>query len=290
MSQVRAPEATVSASHPSPRKSEPLSATTRRGMPRALRNALLGVLGLALVVVAFEIIPRVGLVDARFLPPFSEIMVALFQRVQTAAFWVALGQTLFTWASGLLIAMVAGVVLGVVIGGNHLIRDALSSTIEFLRPIPSVALIPIAVLMLGTGMGSTLLLVVYAAFWQVLIQVIRGVESVDPVARDTTRVYQFGSFARARSLVWPSILPYVVTGFRLAATVALILTITGELIIGTPGIGKLLGVAQQSGAVAAMYAFVIVTGVLGVLVNVLARAVERRALHWHPSIRREVVS
>ncbi|WP_345045495.1 ABC transporter permease subunit, partial [Georgenia daeguensis] len=82
----------------------------------------------------------------------------------------------------------------------------------------------------------------------------------------------------------------IVTGFRLAATVALILTVTGELIIGTPGLGKLLAVAQSSGATASMYALVIVTGLLGVGVNLLARALERRILRWHPSIRRETAA
>lgn len=292
MAHVDVPAVTAAPARAGSRAAPPRAAAPRadRRMPRAVRNLVLGVAGAVLVVVVLETVPRTGVVDPRFLPPFSEMIAALLERAQTAAFWTALGQTLTTWAIGLAIAMVAGVALGAVIGGSRLLREALSSTIEFLRPIPSVALIPLAVLLLGTGMASTLLLVVYASFWQVLVQVMRGVETVDPVARDTTRIYRFTPLGYARWLVWPSILPYVVTGFRLAATVALILTITGELIIGTPGVGKLLGVAQQSGAVAAMYAFVIVTGVLGVLVNLLARAVERRALHWHASVRREVVS
>jgi len=78
------------------------------------------------------------------------------------------------------------------------------------------------------------------------------------------------------------------TGFRLAATVALVLTITAELVIGSPGLGKEIAVAQSSGAVASMYALVIVTGLLGVLVNLAARGVERRALSWHPSLRLEL--
>lgn len=153
-----------------------------------------------------------------------------------------------------------------------------------------MALIPLAVLLFGTGMESTLLLVVYASFWQMFVQVLYGVQDVDPVARDTARSFRFRVLTQGYRLVWPTVLPYAVTGFRLAAAVALILTITGELIIGTPGLGQLLAVAQQSGAVAAMYALVIVTGLLGVAVNLLARRVERRILHWHPSVRLERAS
>ena len=250
----------------------------------------LGLGGVATLLVVLEVIPRIGVVDRRFLPPFSEIANALVQRVQGADFWSALGDTLVTWAIGLSIALVAGIGLGMLIGSVGFLRDATASTIEFLRPIPSVALIPLAVLLLGTGRPGTLLLVVYATFWQVLIQVLYGVQDVDPVARDTARVYKFRFWTTARRLVWPTTLPYAVTGFRLGATVALILTITGELIIGTPGLGRLLAVAQQSGQVASMYALVIVTGLLGVVVNLAARQVERRVLHWHSSIRRETTT
>jgi ABC-type nitrate/sulfonate/bicarbonate transport system permease component len=186
--------------------------------------------------------------------------------------------------------MVAGIVVGIVVGSVPFLREATASTIEFLRPIPSVALIPLAVLLYGTGMQATLLLVVYASFWQVLVQVLYGVQDVDPVARDTARTYRFRALTQARTVIWPTALPYIVTGFRLAASVALILTVTGELIIGTPGLGKLLAVAQSSGAVASMYALVIVTGLLGIAVNLFARLVERRILRWHPSVRRETAS
>lgn len=255
---------------------------------RAPSNAVLGVLGLLGLVVVLEVLPRTGIVDSRFLPPFHEIAQALGEQIRLPEFWTALTDTLRGWAIGLGIAMVAGIVLGVVIGSIPVLRAATNSTIEFLRPIPSVALIPLAVLLYGTDMRATLLLVVYASFWQVLVQVLYGVQDVDPVARETARSYRFRTFTRVRTVIWPTALPYVVTGFRLAAAVALILEVTGELIIGSPGLGNLIAVSQSSGAVASMYALVVVTGLIGVTVNVIARQVERRVLRWHPSIRREV--
>jgi ABC-type nitrate/sulfonate/bicarbonate transport system permease component len=146
------------------------------------------------------------------------------------------------------------------------------------------------VLLYGTGARSTLLLVVYASFWQVLMQVLYGVRDVDPVARETARSYRFRPLTRVRTVIWPTALPYVMTGFRLGAAVALILEITGELVIGSPGLGRQIAVAQSSDAVPAMYALVIVVGLIGVIVNVGVRAIERRVLRWHPSVRREVVS
>lgn len=250
----------------------------------------LGLAGVAVLLLVVELAPRLGLVDARFLPPTSRILAALAERLGTPEFWTALGQTLTTWGTGLAISLVAGVVLGVVIGSVPVLRAVTASTIEFLRPVPSVALIPVAVLLYNTGMAGTLLLVVYASFWQVLVQVLSGVQDVDPVASDTARSYRFSPLTRIRTVVWPTTLPYAMTGLRLAASVALILTVTGELLIGTPGIGKLLGIAQSSGAVESMYAYVVVAGLLGVAVNVLARALEGRVLFWHPSVRGEVAA
>jgi ABC-type nitrate/sulfonate/bicarbonate transport system permease component len=251
------------------------------------RRWWLGVAGLLAFLVLGEVAPRAGLVPARYLPPTSQIAAALADELQQPSFWTALGDTLEGWAIGLAVAVAAGVGLGLLIGTVPALRAATASTIEFLRPIPSVALIPLAVLLFGTDLRAKLLLVVYASFWQVLIQVLYGAQDVDPVAMDTAHSYRLGRWARIRHVVWPTTLPYAVTGFRLAAAVALVLAVTAELIIGSPGLGKEIAVAQTSGAVPAMYALVVVAGLLGVGVNLAARALERRVLAWHPSTRRE---
>jgi ABC-type nitrate/sulfonate/bicarbonate transport system permease component len=251
------------------------------------RNIGLGLFGSALVVAGFEVLPRSGAVDPDYLPPASSMASALGELLGEGDFWTAVGQTLRGWAIGLALALLIGVVGGVLIGSVPLLQELTSSTIEFLRPIPSVALIPLVVLIYGSRPQSALVLVVYAATWQVLMQVLYGVRDVDPVARDTARSYRFSRISVIRTVVWPTALPYVVTGFRLAAAVSLILEITAELVIGVPGLGRSIGVAQSSGAVAETYALVIVVGLIGVLVNLAARAVERRVLRWHPSVRRE---
>ena len=247
-----------------------------------------GLVGLAALVVLLELLPRVGVVSPTYLPPFSAMVDALLEELGQAQFWSALADTVTAWAVGLAIAMVLGITVGVVIGSVPLLRALTSSTIEFLRPIPSVALIPLVVLVFGNQIQSSLTLIVYASFWQVLIQVLYGVQDVDPVVRETARSYRFGAWAQVRHVIWPTALPYVMTGFRLAATVALVLAITAELVIGIPGLGYEIAQAQSAGNVPSMYALVLVTGVLGVLVNLVARALERRVLAWHPSLRGEV--
>ncbi|HEY0989056.1 MAG TPA: ABC transporter permease subunit [Kofleriaceae bacterium] len=253
-------------------------------------RALLGTLGLVGVAALFELIPRAGIVSPLYMPPFSAMVAALGREASSTQFWRALVDTIEGWALGLAIAAIAGVVLGVILGSLRGLRAATASTIEFLRPIPSVALIPIAVLLWGAALRSTLLLVVYASFWPILLQVIHGVADVDPVARDTAASYRFTAWTRIRFLLWPTALPYIMTGLRLSAAVALILAITAELVIGTPGLGKEISVAMMSSAVPALYALIFVVGMFGVAVNVVFRALERKVLAWHTSVRLEAVT
>jgi ABC-type nitrate/sulfonate/bicarbonate transport system permease component len=117
--------------------------------------------------------------------------------------------------------------------------------------------------------------------------VIYGVGDVDPVARDTALSYRFTAWAKIRYLLLPTALPYILTGLRLSAAVALILAITAELVIGSPGLGNEIGVAMASSAVPAMYALILVVGLFGVAVNAAFRALERLVLAWHPSVRLE---
>lgn len=248
---------------------------------------VLGVVGTLLFLLAWQLVPALGIVPARYLPPPSETLGIFARNLTYAEFWVAVWDTLKGWGLGLLIASAAALVTGLVIGGSTVLRRLTHSTIEFLRPVPSVALIPLAVLLFGFELESKLMLIVYASFWQVLIQVLYGVADVDPVARNTARSFGLGYLARVRHVVWPTVLPYLMTGLRLGAAVALILAVTAELVIGNPGLGREIALAQSGGATAPMYALVIATGFLGVLINSVFRAVERRALSWHPSIRAE---
>lgn len=265
----------------------PRPARVRRpGPPRWV----LGLVGVLVFLGGWELLPVLGVVQAKYLPPASEVIVALVRDFGLAAFWVSVGQTLLAWALGLLMATVAALVLGLLIGGSGFLRRFTNSTIEFLRPIPSVALIPLAVLLYGVKIESSLLLIVYACFWQVLIQVLYGVADVDNVAMQTAKSYGFSGWQRIKDVVFPTVLPYLMTGIRLGAAVALILAITAELIIGSPGLGREIALAQSGGAISGMYALILATGLLGMLINVGMRTIERRILGWHPSVRGEAIA
>ena len=267
-----------------------VKAKASRAPSKGLPKWVLGLIGIVVFLGFWELMPALGVVQAKYLPPASEVIAALATDLGLTAFWVAVGDTMLAWAIGLAIAVAAALVLGMVIGMSPFLRRFTNSTIELLRPIPSVALIPLAVLLFGIKIESSLLLIVYACFWQVLIQVLYGVADVDNVAMQTARSYGFSYAQRVRDVVFPTMLPYLMTGIRLAASVALILAITAELLIGSPGLGKEIALAQSGGAISGMYALILATGFLGVAINGVTRVVEKRVLSWHPSVRGEATA
>jgi ABC-type nitrate/sulfonate/bicarbonate transport system permease component len=251
-------------------------------------SALLGLAGVLAFLGVWQLIPALGLIDADFLPPPTMVAGELIADLGDPQFWAALVDTMITWLIGLVTALVIAVIAGTLIGLSPLLRRGTRTTIEFLRPIPSVALIPLAILLYGLQREAALVIVVWATFWQIFIQVLYGVADVDPVARDTARSFGLAWPALLRYVVLPTALPYLSTGLRLGGTVALILAITAELVIGNPGLGRLIQSARSVGDNLSLYALVVVAGILGLLINLLFRALERRVLSWHHSVRTEV--
>ena len=237
------------------------------------------------VLVLFELLSRAELISSRSLPPVTQWAQALVDVVGEESFWTAVGNTLQGWALGLGIAAAIAIPLGIVLGSSRLLYRELRAVIEFLRPIPSVALIPLAVLVWGTGLSSKVFLAAFASTWPLLMQTLYGVQDVDPVATDTARSFGFGRAQRLARVTLPSAVPYIATGVRISSSVALILAITAELVIGSAGLGREINLARQGGAIDLMYALIVVTGLLGWALNAVLARIERRALHWHPSYR-----
>lgn len=270
--------------------STPRGSTGRRRRAPQGRRITLGVTGLMAFLAVWELAPRLGLVQQKYLPVASDVLIDLVHSFGLRNYWVAVGDTMLAWAIGLLLAVVLGAAVGLMIGISPFLRTATHTTIEFLRPIPSVALIPLAVLLFGVKIESSLLLIVYACFWQVLIQVLYGVTDVDNVAMSTAKSYGFSPWQQVRGVVFPTVLPYLMTGIRLAASVALILAVTAELVISAPGLGREIALAQTGAQITHMYALILTTGLLGVIINAGMRFLEGCLLSWHPSIRGEIAS
>lgn len=242
----------------------------------------LGSLGFLAV---WELVPRIGLLPSDEFPPVSKAAVALVDLAGTGDFWTAVWNTMQGWALGLGIATLIAVPIGIAVGSLPLLYRALRAVLEFLRPIPSVALIPLAVLVLGVGLDSKVFLAAFASTWPILMQSLYGAQDVDPVAMDTARSFRLSRRQRLLRVTIPSAVPYIATGMRISSSIALILAVTAELVIGSPGLGREINLERQGGSVDDLYALIAVTGLLGWLLNSMFVRGEQRVLRWHPSHR-----
>jgi ABC-type nitrate/sulfonate/bicarbonate transport system permease component len=257
----------------------------RRGIPAV--EPIVFVLSIVSALLFWELISRTGVISQRDLPAMSTSFNELWSMMQTSHFWWSLADTVRGWFLGLLVAAVLAIPLGIVLGSSDLAATAFRVPIEFLRPIPSAALIPVLFLTIGTNLKSEVFLAAFGAFWPLLIQTMYGVRDVDPVALETARSFGVGPLERLYRITLPSSAPYIATGLRISSTVALILAFTAELFMGTPGLGQLVNYAQSYGLETQLYALALATGFLGVGIHLLFTSLERRALRWHPSERTE---
>ena len=250
-----------------------------------LGEAAIFVLSIAASLAVWEIVSRTNLISQNDLPAMTTAFGELWTLAQTGEFWSAFARTVRGWALGLGVATLLAVPIGIVLGASDFLATAFRIPIEFLRPIPSAALIPLLFLTIGTNLKSEVFLAAFGAFWPLLIQTMYGVRDVDPVAVDTARSFGVPRLERMYRITLPSAVPYIATGMRIASTVALILAFTAELFMGLPGLGQAMNFADANGLTVQVFALALAVGFLGVAIHVLSTAVERRALRWHSSQR-----
>ena len=176
-------------------------------------------------------------------------------------------------------AILIGVTVGLLIGSSPTLLDASSVVIEFLRPIPAVALIPLAILFFGPfGIAAHRFVVVFAAVWPILINTIYGVRGGDRMLQDVARTSGVGRVGRLFHVTLPAALPSIATGIRVSAAIALVVCVTAEFRTHAGGIGAYM--YDQQNKLPELYAAVVLVSLLGLAVNAGLRAVQRRTLFW----------
>jgi ABC-type nitrate/sulfonate/bicarbonate transport system permease component len=257
-------------------------------MARRARAWLLGVLGTVGALALWELAAR-ELVAKATLPAATDTISALGDLLGDPVFWQSTEDTLQAAIGGFLLATAIGVPLGVLIGLSDAGMRSTRVVVEFLKPIPPVVLIPLLLLTMGPSERLGLVLVVFGCVWPILVQTSYGVRDADPVALDTVRSFGLSAPQRLSRVILPSAAPFLVTGMRIAAGAAFVVAVVSELIGGAPGLGKDILLAQNAGLYAKTYALVLATGILGLALYLVIGRLERWALHWHPSVRAEVI-
>ncbi|MFE7439440.1 ABC transporter permease [Streptomyces chartreusis] len=218
-------------------------------------------------------------------PSPLSVLRALVSEVPTPELGLAVWETVYAWMIGLALSAVIGIAAGVLVGNSDLAYRATKGTFDFLRAVPPIALIPLAVLILGVANELKIVLVVWVCTWPVLLQTMSGVHDVEPLARDAARTMHLTRRQELRFVVIPTALPYIGTGLRIAAVMALLVCIGVELLAGAAGIGQYIFFHQASGNIPEMWATIIVAAVLGITVSQIFGMIERRITRWHPGNR-----
>ncbi|HEV7977598.1 ABC transporter permease [Amycolatopsis sp.] len=247
-------------------------------MTRLLRN-LTGLLGFFLL---WEVVVRAGLVDKLFLPPPSDVLVRVVELLGDVSFLRDVIATVLAWAIAMGISVAIAIPAGLLLGSVPWLRDATRSVIEFLRPIPSVALIPLVLLLIGSGPEAKITLAVYAAVWPILFNTIYALSEIDPVLTETAKSYGTTKTRMLTSVALPHAAPFVFTGIRLSASIALILVVSTEFLAGAArGIGQfILEASSNSSQLDAVLAGTVVAGIIGYVINEGLERTGRRLFRW----------
>lgn len=244
---------------------------------RAFR-ALVGVIAFLAV---WEGASRTGLVNPLYVPPPSSVAVALVASLTQPAFLAALTSTVLSWLIAAILATVIGITLGLLLGSIRRLRTATAMVVEFIRPLPGVALIPLVIALIGTNAQTKISLAVFAALWPILFNTIYGLNKLDPLWLDVARTYRTSRRRIALLIRLPAVAPYALTGIRLSVTIALISLISTEYLAGgTIGLGQYIAGVGGSGRMDLVLAGVVVAGLLSCGADVAVGALHRKLSTW----------
>lgn len=269
-----------------PARGAATAAPRRRGMNPALRDGLAQTLAVLLFFIAWHLFSLTDLAERAMMPGPIETLARLFTMLGTGEFWLALGQTLTSWGISLLLCLVIGIPVGLVIGRNRFVDNSTRILVDFLRTIPSLALLPLALLLLGASTAMVVAISFLAGVWPLLIQAIYAGRQVDPTLIQVSRSFRLKPIERLRFVLAPDVLAFTWPGIRLAVTATLLVTVGAELIGGAPGIGSSIQNALTVNDQITMFAWVVTAALYGLLINGLLVLVQRWLLWWHPSMRK----
>jgi len=250
-------------------------------MKRLFDPINLAALGFALsLLVAWQLLADAHLISPIFFPSPLRALAVLEYRAFNGSLWVSLASTAVRMVVGWLLASAIGIAVGAAIGSSRLAHSLLNPTLEFIRPLPASAVIPVAILFLGLSNAMSLTVIAFGAVWPVLLASVHGFSSVPPQLTDVSRVLRFTRFDFMRKVALPSALPDIVAGLRVSLALSLILTVVTEMQSSLPGLGWDIFFAQRSYRSADLYAGLILLALLGYAANHLILFFERRALRW----------
>jgi len=237
---------------------------------------------LVALIVAWQLITTV--VDDRVSwPTFTAVAARLWEAwIASPEAWLEnLAPSMIRLLAGWGIAIIVGVAIGTLIGLSARARDYVDPIIQFLRAIPPPTLLVLFIVLLGIGDSMKVAMIVFGVVWPILINTADGVASVEPLQRDTGRVFRIGFFDELMRIILPSAGPKIFAGLRVSLSIAVILMVISELYAATDGVGFQLVQAQRNFRTLDVWATVVLLGIIGYTLNTILAIVEGYVLRWH---------
>lgn len=220
-----------------------------------------------LVLILWQFASSNGLVKASLVPAPLTIVKTFVSYVESGKLWKNLSVSFGRVACGYLIGALCGVVVGFLMGLFKPINAALSGIVSVLRPIPTIALIPIVILLAGIGFSSKVVIIAFGSFWPVLLNTIHGIQTVDGKLLEVAYTYRIPTGKTIFKIIVPSSIPAILTGLRLGMSSAWMSVVAAEMIASSTGIGYLITLSRETANARVMYMCVLVIGVIGLVID-----------------------
>lgn len=228
------------------------------------------------------------MVDHRVLSPVfvaspSSIAQAFVLGSVSGELWAAFSATVVRMLGGWLVAAIAGIVLGAIVGLSPHIGAYVRPTLEFFRQLPAAVIIPPAILLLGLSEGMMVVVIAFGVMWPVLLSTVHGFVSIEPRLREVAAALEMTAFDYFCKLALPAAMPDILAGIRISLAIALILAVVVEMQAGYPGMGRYILLSQRGFRAPDLYAGIVILGAFGFVLNLLASLGERYVLRWRAS-------
>lgn len=239
-----------------------------------------GALGLFLLALTWELIPRLGILDTHFITPLTEVLATLWRLIINGSLWVHVEISLLRSLAGFFLALVTAVPIGVAIAWYRPVADTLNPVLEIFRNTAPLALLPVFILVLGINETSKVAIIWFACFFPILLNTVAGVRSADPTLVRLAKSLGLSDAKLFFKVVLPGALPTVFTGIRLAGSSAILVLIAAEMVGANKGLGFMITYGQYNFLIPQMYAGILTISLIGLAINQALVALERRFSRW----------
>lgn len=217
-------------------------------------------------------------------PGVPEIVSAIATGITSGMFWAALAKTLLAALAGWLIAVVAGVVLGLLVGSISYLDRSTAILVDFGRSFPVLALMPVVIMLLGSNTTMEIVVVALSCLWPVLVQTIYGARRQEAAVVDTVKVFRIPAGLWFRRVLLPGAMPFIATGLRISASIAILVAVGVEVLSQAPGIGRQITLVQQAQKWDMAFAYLFFAGLVGWGLAFALQKIEARLLKWNRQV------